>query len=230
MRRDLALVLGGAHHVRDDVAALERMLGEPWPGFICAVNDIGVHWERRVDHWVSAHPALLAAWERERIRHLEKTWTTWGHKFPRLVDRVTRGISELGSSGLYAGRIMHEELGCRVVWAGCPMTPVPHFRESRVHAWGEPWKQWHRHYEVWEEHATEIRRWGRSMSGDMTLDAEALIRAGFQESQAREVDGMRVGSRYLIGAPTREWVHGESDKGDREDAASGLEGQVSAAT
>jgi hypothetical protein len=189
-----AIILGGAECVWEDLAALERMTGT-WDGLVIAVNDVGIHWTRRLDHWVSLHPEKLVKrdsahvkkwpWVRQRdyLGHPNgyQTWTRNTKKAN--VDHSVPAWSG-GSSGLLAVNVARA-LDCdRVVLVGTPMDKRPHFRESIVHVKGRKWSPATAHWKKWLAHEADMQGWVRSMSGR---------------------------TRDLLGEPTPEWLEGSDD-------------------
>lgn len=179
-----ALIIGGAECVWDDLRRVEEMVGGDWPGIVIAVNDVGIHYPGRIDHWATLHAEKLDGWQRDRIhRGHGRTWTTWSRpkSTRRGVDRIVTGWTR-GASGMLAVGVALDELGCdRVVLAGIPMDAQPHFRESTVHVAGRPWHAGGSHWNAWKKDEMAERLGGRvrSMSGK---------------------------TRELLGAPDIEWL------------------------
>lgn len=169
-RTDIALVLGGAECVWDDVAELERMIGHEWDGLVVAANDIGAHWPRRLDHWVTLHPEKLESWiELRRKFGYPDGYTTWAHqRLPGYTVRgwglVDRTVPRRNSSGLLATFVV-PLLGARAVLCGIPVTRTPHFSASTVHVRARPWTSADSHWRHFQEAADELRTFARSMSG-----------------------------------------------------------------
>ena len=187
--RRLALVLGGARCVWRDVAALETLIGGPWPGLVIAVNDVGCVWPRRLDGWATVHPENLLTplgWrDPTKARH---GWLglrlSKGHPAPRRLfspqkddryrwivdgeDRLTR-LSQWasGSSGLFAVRAAYNLGAWRVVLAGTPMDRRPHFEESVKHHPDRSWTSADTHLKHWKEPAIlpRLKERTRSLSG-----------------------------------------------------------------
>lgn len=179
-----ALVLGGAECVWDDVYELEQMVGEPWPGIIIAVNDIGSHWPRRLDHWCTVHTEFFQMWKNDRSwRGYNMDFLSWSTKLRKrevgIVDRVCGNDWGQASSGYLAVGVA-KEVGCnKVVLCGVPMTVTPHFSESTFHEPKKPWAGAISHWRHWQERADTLHGWVRSMSGN---------------------------TRELLGAPDLDWL------------------------
>lgn len=172
-------ILGGASCVRDDFAALEAMVGAPWPGIVVAVNDIGCHWSGRLDAWVTLHPEKLhvdkdhpQAWgwlqQRAEAGH-PNGFLTVAKRNPELVDRLVTPWAA-GSSGLLAVVAAEGVYGCgpggsRAVLCGVPLDDRPHFTGSLVHPAGKRWSSADSHWRGWKRNLDRMRGWVRSMSG-----------------------------------------------------------------
>ena len=65
MTHSLALILGGADCVWDDLEAVGRLCDVP-SAVVLAVNDVGYAYPGRVDHWCSLHPENFERWEAKR--------------------------------------------------------------------------------------------------------------------------------------------------------------------
>jgi hypothetical protein len=174
-----ALVIGGGECVWDDVRRLEEMLGMEWPWTVIAVNDVGCHWPRKIDHWCTLHPEKLPAWMelRKRNKHPDG-YVTWTRE-----NRIRRTKSgdiatthrktpthpfQGGASGLLAVAVAYE-IGARTVaLCGVPMTNTPHFKESTVHKSGKNWPGSHSHLRAWGKPAVLGKLKGRvcSMAGE----------------------------------------------------------------
>ena len=160
-----ALCLGGAAEVWTDVAALEALIGRPWPGLVIAANDVGAHWSRRLDHWVSLHAYKFPRWTVARdVRGYPNGYALWGRS--RDAAHVHRVVEPWagGSSGMLAVQAAHE-LGCtRAVLCGVPMTMTAHFpgAEERFHA---VWYAANGHWTAWRKQAARMEGWVKSMSG-----------------------------------------------------------------
>jgi len=183
-----AMCLGGASCVWDDVAAWQAEYGAPWDGIVIAANDIGAHWPGRLDHWVSLHPYKLAEWRTLRAANQcpDTPYETWGQKFLE-PDGVAVDHRLMpwpgGSSGMFAAQVARE-VGCtKIVLCGVPITPTPHFAESRetFH------KQWLASVGHW-------RGWERARSHDV-----------IHPDWLRSISGR---TKDLLGAPTRAWLIG----------------------
>lgn len=155
-----AVILGGAACVWDDLSGVERLVGEPWPDLVIAVNDAGAAYPGRLHHWVSLHPDKFPPWECERQRRgLNVDYETWAHQSLSYAP-VTHALPlrGSGSSGFHAVRVA-QELGCeRVVLCGVPMNADPHFHN------GVAWNDVKRYLPAWEHYKHEFSN-VRSMSG-----------------------------------------------------------------
>jgi SAM-dependent methyltransferase len=178
-----ALILGGGPNPFGELAEVEAMIGREWPGLVVAVNDVGIHYTGRLDHWCSLHYEKLVKWNVRRADMMPKTWLTWSKvRAGHTVDRTLAGWTA-GSSGLL-GVGVALELGCtHIVLCGIPMTIDTHFPQSDVHDPNKPWKSANGHWGAWKR-STVLSKMGdrvRSMSGR---------------------------TRERFGAPTPEWLEG----------------------
>jgi hypothetical protein len=159
-----ALILGGAENVWKDVLTWEEVYGRLWDGLVIAANDVGSHWPRSLDHWVTLHPDKMDTWKRLRsVYGFSDGYFTWGRR-ARLLDVQVRPWAG-GASGLLAIQVAHL-LGCkRAILCGVPMTPTPHFAESTVHTRTQKWMAVAGHWRAWQRQKAKIVGWVRSMSG-----------------------------------------------------------------
>lgn len=186
-----ALILGGGSCVWQDLAGWERLYGVH-DGPVVAANDVGVHWVRRLDHWVSLHPEKFYGsdprhpegwgWVRQRKeRGHSMDFTTWAKRGPDMVNRLVRDDPWTGgSSGLLAIQVglMHAD---RAVLCGIPMTPTQHFRESLDHQQHAKWRSANAHWRGWKRRIDSMMGVVRSMSGR---------------------------TREVLGAPDEDWLNG----------------------
>lgn len=178
---DSCLILGGANTVWRDVAVLETLIDGYWPGVVIAVNDIGVIWPRRLDHWASVHPEKMSTtvgWKNPRGgRHgwaglreskgLPSEPDIWSNAHGRHHGKIDRVLQQWasGSSGLFAVAVAYKLGMQRVVLAGTPMDDRGHFTESLVHHPDQAWTSVRSHRKAWETHLPRLRERTRSLSG-----------------------------------------------------------------
>lgn len=188
----VALVLGGAMRVWRDLAALENLLGAPWPGPVVAANDAGTVWHRRLDHWVTLHPENMKRWKETRAAlGLRPAGRHWAHREHLYVDTWSRQRAPFvgGSSGLFAVWVATAELGFDgAVLCGVPMDG------GRNEFTGKPWVDFNRYRAGWERNAATLRPLVRSMSGWTreqfgAPDAEYLAAALAREATATTTEG-----------------------------------------
>lgn len=141
----VAVVLGGAACVWDDVAEL----GRRWPRWvqeatIYSVNDVPTLWPARLDHWCTLHPERLTGWVRvRRERSYPEGWLVWCPHRRGTHEHFNGWVD--GSSGLYAtsvALIRHEH--DRVLLCGVPMQPSTHVTRRL------PWNQCYKYTAGWE--------------------------------------------------------------------------------
>lgn len=179
MLRRVALVLGGAVCVWDDVQQARKLV-DPEACTIIAVNDAGFAWPGRLDHWVSMHAEEFP--ERERIR-AERGYSggykRWTRPYPAGMKLLEENVDGLlggwnGSSGLLAVGVAIAELDADpVILCGIPIDDRAHFnRKGR-------WDGCYRYRLGWNERMEQMQGRVRSFNG---WTAEVL------------------------GVPTRDWV------------------------
>jgi hypothetical protein len=175
-----ALVLGGASCVWQDLLTFEQGFDRSWDGLVVAANDVGAHWPRDLDHWVTLHSDKFPSWQDLRAAHGfaagYRTWCRWYRPDIPVDFRVRPWAG--GSSGMLAVQVALEGLGCtHVVLCGVPMTQTPHFAETkeRFHS---VWIAANAHWRDWEKCRAQFGDRVRSMSGR---------------------------TRELLGAPSLEW-------------------------
>lgn len=146
-----ALVIGGAECVWEDIAAAQAIDYQA----VIACNDIGAEWPGELDAWVSLHPRSFDSgpnWRKRRADNGHPPAKRYfghppafkgnrreGSKLETFVTATPYDFAgeKSGSSGLYAAKVALVDLGFdRVVLAGVPMTPTPHFNEKRN--WTKP--------------------------------------------------------------------------------------------
>ena len=157
-----ALLLGDARCVLEDAAAALDMFS---PDVVGALNNIGITWKGKVDHWFTLHPTSCEDWvgieEAVRRRKINggNIPATWSYRHDRAVDYVREDWQ--GGSGLFGIRCMKVDLHIdRIVLAGCPMTRAGgHFYNQYE------WRQAEDYYRGWYKHREEIAPHVRSMSG-----------------------------------------------------------------
>lgn len=175
----LALILGGADCVWDDLEAVGRLCDVP-SAVLLAVNDVGYAYAGRVDHWCSLHPENFAGWKARRAANgYADGYVTWSRTRPMLADRICPTLDK-GTSAMLAVSVANR-LGCeRIVLVGCPLERRPHFHDERN---GRRWcgakvhqPAWIRQKEAGKlEHVRSMSGWSRDLLGEP--DAEWLREA-----------------------------------------------------
>lgn len=160
----LAVVLGGADCLWEDVDALQQMTSLD-AAVIVACNDAGYAWPGRLDHWATMHPEELDDRKAKREANgYPDGYETWTRPYPyglkdreKMCDHVLDGWG--GSSGLLAVGVALELGAPKVVVCGVPMDARPHF--NREGEWGGATK----YRDRWVEQRETMRGRVRSMSG-----------------------------------------------------------------
>lgn len=179
-----ALVLGGAKVVFDEANKAIAEFGEP--DQVVAVKDIWMEWPK-VDHVVSYHPDR---WTKEFVRRrklgYEDPKQFWTYAGVRVYNwkYPTEYVNIRGGSSGLLGALVGIKVCDRAVLCGIPMDPTQrHFHERKK---GNPWTEGRLYKQHWEGYLGQLRNRVKSMSGY---------------------------TQQLLGAPTREWVHGLPQKG-----------------
>jgi len=161
--------------VWDEVLAWEEIYGRPWDGVVLAANDVGSHWPRDLDHWITLHPEKMSSWELLRAEQgFSNGYCTWSRRKRGLMYQVQPWAG--GASGMLAIQVAHE-LGCtRAILCGIPMDASPHFAESVVHIPGKRWTSVAGHWRAWGVHVDKMVGWVRSMSGE----TQKLLQKNYQ--------------------------------------------------
>jgi hypothetical protein len=172
----VALVLGGAADVHDDIEAALRF-GE-YAGVV-ACNDIAAQWPGYLDAMVTLHPEKLEGWlnARSALGYVPPARvflkTEWREKRgapvtsrvePLAADETDYrfpGQANSGSSGLFAVKVALVDLGFdKVVCCGVPMSP-----EGSHYVRQKRWPGALNMQRGWTEAMPEIKAQVRSMSG-----------------------------------------------------------------
>lgn len=159
----IALILGGAASVWDDVAEALNMMT---PDGTIAVNDAIAHYAGRLDIAATLHPEKMAGWRSERARRgFPAAREHVGHELGQPgIDRATSYLwpemNASGSSGLFAVKVAMEAGFDRIILAGVPMQAAgAHFFNSA------PWGEVGAFTEAWKTALPRIAPHVRSMSG-----------------------------------------------------------------
>jgi hypothetical protein len=180
---DVALILGGAACLWEDVGAALTLLGAPpateneasWPaGPVIATNEAGAAWAGCLDHWVTRHPEKLGTWQAlRRVRGYPDGYEVCSNQAWSGVDVV---IAPWGSTSGLLAVARARGLGVRrAVLCGIPMTVTAHFFDAK------PWRNAGNAWRGWAANEHKMRGWVRSMSGR---------------------------TRDMLGAPTLRWLRG----------------------
>jgi hypothetical protein len=176
----LALVLGGAACVHEDIEAAQKLLTAD---IIVAVKDIGITWPT-VDYWATFHPERLPkelGARRKAGLPDPLALFTYFRRIPKGLGIPMRVMHEVkgGSSGMLGmeGALLVAD---KVVLCGIPLDPAQkHYSRPRKDGW-PPAKMYRA---AWTEVYPRIKDRVRSMSG---------------------------WTRELLGAPTTEWLGASS--------------------
>ena len=121
------LIIGGGRCVWDD---LEAFKDENFEGARMCINDVGQHYDRRVDHWATLHPEWMINWMEYRVNHVPaggQKPLVHSERQHHAVDVVWNLKASGGSSGLLAvfvGILMGYD---EITLAGVPLDASGHY-------------------------------------------------------------------------------------------------------
>lgn len=175
----IALCLGGATNVWNDLAAA-RDLTRNASTIVVACNFAGIHYDGRLDAWITLHPELFRPWRQQRAeRGLNTNYRPVIHAASRQVpDAEIVPHGWYGSSGLYMAQVALQHMGARgAILCGVPMEA----EGMHIHWPGE-----------WQHKQTP------------------KYREGFEQAKAEgaNIRSMSGWTRGLFGAPDSRWVAG----------------------
>lgn len=154
------------------------------PDITVVVNDIGVDYPGKIDHWVSYHSDKLGKWARDRAaRGLLPATTYWAGKGgpTKAAPKGTKTVNAHGgSSGMLATFAALRAGATKVILCGIPIDPtMPHYHQ---HQKGKLWAEASKYHKHWvAAEASDFRDRVKSMSG---------------------------WTATLLGSPTIEWLEG----------------------
>lgn len=156
-RPTIAIVIGGADGVLDDVAFALELVGDQ-PRTIFATNDMIADY-RDYQVAVTLHPDKLPMW---LARRAENGWAAppviWAHRpANKLVTNFTPDWA--GSVSLFACKVALETKHSRIIVCGAPLTVSKHYRR------GTHWTAALGFRRGWTSHMGYIRDGVRSCSG-----------------------------------------------------------------
>lgn len=118
----IALCIGGARCVWDDLRAAKALMGDR-PYLVIACNYAGARYPERLDGWASLHPEMVALWRRKRARIApDKVRTFSPKRHPDAPGIKTVRDRFHGSSGLYMAQVAIQQFKASgVILCGVPM-------------------------------------------------------------------------------------------------------------
>lgn len=183
----IALVIGCAQGVWEEMAEAERLV--TFDTIYC-VKMAGINFPRSFQSWVTLHPEFMEKHKEERrqlglpggydvVAPLVKELGDHGkYEVDRRVSHLWPSSNAQIGSGLYGAKVALHDGHDKVILVGCPMLPIPHFRNHP--RWnGAPWA---------------------SQDFEKGLLASAFEFAG----RVKSVSGR---TRDILGYPTREWLN-----------------------
>ena len=161
MGQKLALVLGGAFSLNEDLTKAKELASDP---LIIATNDAGADHEGEVDHWVSMHPFLIERLSKRRQAHnfspAKKLWAPRHISTPEGME-FGRVSSWGGSSGLLAVTLAFDLKIEKIILCGIPMSPegAHYFSPKR------PWNDAVQYKAAWTRNFDRMNGRVKSFSG-----------------------------------------------------------------
>lgn len=191
-----ALVIGCAACVWDDLEAAEPLAN--YDAIYC-VKQMGIHFPKKFDVWITLHPEVMDDYETQRR---EKGFPDGyqivapppnelgmhgakGNIARRVSYILSKDLSASASSGLYGAKVAVEDGFDRVVLAGIPMTPEGgHFLPASRNVSG------HTRGAIWSGHSSFVVGMNVALP---QLKGKVRSMSGYTEK--------------VLGAPTREWLN-----------------------
>lgn len=159
------IIIGGARCVWEDYVQAEKA---GFSGSVMAVNDVGLYYDRPLNHWVSMHASFLFHWVALRKGHSMMGHETLTHtREPYPGIRVAWDIQPYGwTSGMFATQVAVALGYERILLCGIPQDGTGRFFDP-------PWMPGGEHDDrnskkAWRsivENTPELRARVRSMSG-----------------------------------------------------------------
>jgi hypothetical protein len=157
----VALVLGGAQCLHDDIAAAEKLFK---PDIIMAVKDIGITWPH-IDYWATFHPERLPKELGERRAAGlpdPKAIYSYHMRIPKGLGIEIRVMKTKGGSSGLLGTEAALLVADKVVLVGIPLDPKQqHYRRPKKGGW-PPATMYRR---TWTAEYPKLKDRVRSMSG-----------------------------------------------------------------
>lgn len=191
-----ALVIGCAANVWQDVSDAKKLM--KFDAIYC-VKQMGVHYSKKFDVWVTLHPEAMDVYEIERkgLRYPNgyqivappKNELSSDHKDKgNIARRVSYLFSDVStasaSSGIYGAKVALEDGFDKIVLAGVPMTPeAGHFLPESKNVSGQM------RGKIWTQH-------NAFMSG-------FNIAVPHLKGKVKSMSGY---TKQVLGAPTQEWL------------------------
>lgn len=124
--RGALVVMGGGRCIWGDIDALKDFSAAR-----IAVNEIGMHYPGRLDHWLTLHPEYMPGWRLWRANHCMGEGyvpQTHSHIAAPGIDHAWSGVHIVGGTGGLAAGIVGLLLGyAPVIFAGVPMDNSGHY-------------------------------------------------------------------------------------------------------
>lgn len=159
------IIIGGARCVWEDY---QRLTAGGFSGAVMAVNDVGMYFDKSLDHWVSMHANYLAQWVSLRKGHSMMGHECLTHtREPYPGIRVAWDIQPYGwTSGVFAAQVAIALGYDEIVLCGVPQDGTGRFFDP-------PWMPGGEHddrnskkaFRSIVEQTPELKRCVRSMSG-----------------------------------------------------------------
>lgn len=169
----IALVLGGARCVYDDIAAAQKLVTTD---IVVAVKDIGITWPTP-HYWATLHPERVPKELAERRRSgLPDPIAiyTYNKRIPKGIDLPYHVVDLKGGSSGLLGVMVALEVADKAVVCGVPLDPrQPHYRRPKKQGWPPAtmyriaWKQVHSKL---KDRVRSMSGWTRELLGEPTAE------------------------------------------------------------
>lgn len=157
------IIVGGARCVWDDYM---RVIEKGFDGSAMAVNDVGMYFDKPINHWVSVHAGFLCFWAALRKGHRNDQFSTHTNESFPGID-MAWDIQPTGwTSGMFAAQVGVALGYDKIVLCGLPQDDTGRFCDPPWAGGGEHAdKNSKKGFRTIVEQTPELKARVRSMSG-----------------------------------------------------------------